>query len=162
LLATPAPLAANKKISKMKEAVQEPPPAGIARSASNRDVDHRQRKGLRRFLRQVVANGDGAVLISSSPDATVAIEALRMIARVYCGSLSTVSAELVDWVDVRFCPKAPNLGPGQEHCVRPDPRDSSSQTEARIMRYKFANYEWTALGVAPNADAILTSRWSEQ
>jgi Putative transposase of IS4/5 family (DUF4096) len=36
-------------------------------------------------------------------------------------------------------------GPGRERCDRPDPRDSNSQTGARIMRYEFADYEWIAI-----------------
>src|SRR5438445_10117423 len=34
---------------------------------------------------------------------------------------------------------------GQERCVRTDPRDSNSQTGARIMRYELADYEWLAI-----------------
>src|SRR6266567_3971577 len=34
---------------------------------------------------------------------------------------------------------------GHERCVRPDARDSNSQTGDRITRYELADHEWTAI-----------------
>lgn len=56
--------------------------------------------------------------------------------------ISTVSAEFVHWLMSAAAVSA-EPGPGQERCVRPDPRDSNFQTQG-VMRYELADYEWVA------------------
>jgi transposase len=64
--------------------------------------------------------------------------------RNVCKVIFDGCTKIVSWLMSASTHKRPT-GAAQKRCVWPDPYNSSFQTEARIMRYELADYEWIAI-----------------